>query len=146
MRNIHIAPSRRLKKGVAHLEKAEVVLPLIGYISLDIPWNYLPTAFKRSNISHSFCRSNLCLTVQGDSFRDEAIQNGDFLLIEARQDIQPGEIMLGLINQTDTLLRRYFPEGQSIRLESQNSQIRPLIIRSDNTLIQGALIGLLRLY
>jgi repressor LexA len=74
------------------------------------------------------------------------MQDGDLLIIEARQDIQPGEIILGLINQTDTILKRYYPEGQYIRLESQQIHIPALIVRCEHIIIQGTLMGLIRMY
>ena len=68
------------------------------------------------------------------------------LLIEAREDVHPGEVILGLINQTDSILKRYYPEGQYIRLEGQQPNAPSLIVRSEHILIQGALVGLLRTY
>ena len=84
--------------------------------------------------------------MQGDTLQDEWMQDGDLLLIEARQDIQPGEIILGLINQNDTVLKRYYPEGQYIRLESQHPHVSSLTVRNEHISIQGVLIGLLRIY
>ncbi len=77
------------------------------------------------------------LQVRGDSLRDEGIQDGDFVLIEARQDIQAGEIILGLINQHDTVLKRYYPEGQYIRLKNQNPTNNSLQVRHEHISIQG---------
>lgn len=123
-------------------------LPLIGNLSIGYPLELFvkpQMVAVPPSLVHSPDDTYL-LQAQGDSLIDEAILDGDILLIEARQEIQPGEIILGLINQHDTVLKKYYPEGQSIRLESRNSQNRPLTIRSDHINIQGALIGLLRMY
>ena len=86
------------------------------------------------------------LQAQGDSLHDEWILNGDLLVIEARQEIQPGEIILGLINSQDTVLKRYFPEGQYLRLQSQQPQVPPFTVHHEHITIQGALVGLIRTY
>lgn len=123
-------------------------LPLIGNLSIGYPLELFVKP-QMVEVPPSLVHSpddTYLLQAQGDSLVDEAILDGDILLIEARQEIQPGEIILGLINQHDTVLKKYYPEGQYIRLESRNSQNRPLTIRSDHIIIQGALIGLLRMY
>lgn len=137
-----------IKEQTTVVEHSTTELPLIGYISAGYPLELFAehrTLQVPTSLIHSHDQTYV-LQAQGNSFQDECILDGDFLLIEARQDIQPGEVVLGLINQHDSLLRRYFPEGQSIRLESQSPHTRPLTIRSDHILIQGALIGILRYY
>ena len=79
------------------------------------------------------------LQVQGNALKEDAILSGDYLLIESRQEIYPGETILGIINQHDTILKRYFPEGQSIRLENQQTSDHSLNIRADLIAIQGVL-------
>jgi repressor LexA len=126
----------------------EIHLPLIGNLSTGYP---LEVFVKSQSITvptslvHAPDNTYI-LQVRGDSLRDEGIQDGDFLLIEARQDIQAGEIILGLINQHDTVLKRYYPEGQYIRLESQNPQNNSLTVRHEHISIQGVLVGLIRMY
>lgn len=129
-------------------ESTEIQLPLIGNISAGYPLELfvrsrmvaVPTSLVQAP-EHTYI-----LQTQGDALQDEYIQDGDLLLIEARQDIQPGEIILGLINQHDTVLKRYYPEGQNIRLESQHPHVPSLTVRYEHILIQGVLVGLLRIY
>jgi len=129
-------------------ESTDVQIPLIGNLSVGYPLELFvhpqmiavpPSLIQAPNNTY-------ILQVQGDDLLDEWIQDGDLVLIEARQDIQPGEIILGLINQNDTVLKRYYPEGQNIRLESQQSQIPPLTIRYEHIQIQGVLVGMMRMY
>lgn len=129
-------------------ESADIQLPLIGNLSVGYPLELFIQP-RMIAVPHSLIHTpenTYILQVQGDVLQDEWIQDGDLLLIEARQDIQPGEIILGLINQTDTVLKRYYPEGQYIRLESQKIDVSSLIIRLEHIIIQGALVGLIRMY
>lgn len=129
-------------------ESSELQLPLIGNLSIGYPLELFIQP-QMIAVPPSLVQSpdnTYILRVQGDALHDEWMQDGDLLLIEARQDIQPGEIILGLINQNDSVLKRYYPEGQCIRLESQQSQVPSLTIRYEHISIQGVLVGLLRMY
>lgn len=130
------------------LEKSDFQIPLIGNLSIGYPLELFMHS-KLISVPVSLVHNpdnTYLLQVQGDALLEESIQDGDLLLIEARQDIQPGEIILGLINQIDTVLKRYYPEGQSIRLESHHSMNSSLTLRSELISIQGILVGLIRIY
>jgi repressor LexA len=129
-------------------ESKELQLPLIGNISVGYPLELFVQPRMLVVPASLVCtpENTYILQNQGEALQDEWIQDGDLLLIEARQEIHPGEIILGLINQHDTVLKRYYPEGQNIRLESQNSQMSSLTIRFEHIVIQGVLIGLMRMY
>ncbi|WP_068470092.1 transcriptional repressor LexA [Candidatus Protochlamydia phocaeensis] len=128
--------------------KIEIELPLIGNISAGYPIEIFiqsqmlaVPAFLVHNPENTYL-----LKAQGDSLQDELIQDGDLLLIEARSDIQAGETILGLINQQDSIIKKYYPEGQYIRLESHLPHHQSLTLRPDQMVIQGVLIGLIRAY
>jgi repressor LexA len=130
------------------VKKSDPQLPLIGNLSIGYPLEiFIHPQMIAVPLSLVQAPDNTyILQLKGDALHDEWMQDGDLLLIEARQDIQPGEMILGLINQTDTVLKRYYPEGQYIRLESQQIHVPSLIVRCEHIVIQGALVGLLRMY
>lgn len=144
--------SHRSIKPIQPVKSANAItdtkIPLIGNLSIGYPLElFIHPQMMSVPLSLLHTPENTyLLQVQGDALLNERMQDGDLLLIEARQEIQPGEIVLGLINQTDTVLKRYYPEGQYIRLESQEGNVRSLIVRCEHIVIQGALIGLLRVY
>lgn len=127
---------------------ADIQIPLIGNLAVGYPLELFVhtklVSVPSSLVNHP--ENTYLLQVQGDALHEDLIVDGDLLLIEARQNVQPGEIILGLINQTVTVLKRYFPEGQSIRLESHHSQHVPLTVRCELISIQGVLTGLVRMY
>lgn len=129
-------------------ESTDIRLPLIGNISAGYPLELFvkPRMIAIPISLVSAPENTYVLQTRGDALQDEWIQDGDLLLIETRQDIQPGEMILGLINQHDTVLKRYYPEGQYVRLESQYPQAPSLTVRDEHILIQGVLVGLLRIY
>ncbi len=126
----------------------ELQLPLIGNISIGYPLELFvqPRMIAVPPSLVQVPDNTYILQMQGDALQDEWIQDGDLLLIEAKQEIQQGEMILGLINQHDTVLKRYYPEGQYVRLESQHPQAISLTVRDEHIAIQGVLVGLMRMY
>lgn len=122
----------------------EIQIPLIGKISMGYP---IKMSIESKMISvPSYMVPNpektYLLKAIGDSFLEEFISDEDLLLVEGRQEAEAGEMIIALINQHDTLLKRYYPEENYIRLEGKSHQ--PLMVNSNNIVIQGVVIGLLR--
>jgi repressor LexA len=86
------------------------------------------------------------LRVFGDSLRDELMMDGDVLIVEARVEAQPGETIVGFVNQHETIVKKYYAEGAYVRLVGQNPHHQSIILKNDDVLIQGIVVGLVRLY
>lgn len=126
--------------------KSDMELPFIGNISSRYPIEIFRESQSLAVPASLFDspENTYLLRTQGESFSEESINDGDLLLVEARQEAQAGEMIIALINQHEIIIKRYYPEGQYIRLEGKHHQ--PLILRQDSILIQGILIGLIRTY
>jgi repressor LexA len=123
-------------------------LPLFGYIAagrpieavsnpetLDIPESFLPRQ-----------GSYYILRVQGESMIDEHIQDGDFIVVESRQQASPGDIVVALIDQENVTLKKYYPEGGQVRLQPANSALAPMILDGSRVNIQGVVVSVMRKY
>lgn len=124
----------------------EIEVPFIGHISAGNP---IQTFSQSQTISvpHSFVHSpekTYVLRAQGDTLLEELIADGDLIVVEARQEAHPGETVVALINHHDTILKRYYPEGDYVRLLSNNSNQQPIIVRQVDVFVQGVVIGLMR--
>jgi len=86
------------------------------------------------------------LEVRGDSMRDEAILDGDYVLIEKVKTAQNGDIVVALVEGTDATLKRFYHEGESIRLQPSNASMKPIIVPAQSVQLQGRVIGVLRKY
>lgn len=133
--------------NVQHTHK-EIELPLMGTISAGSP---IETFIDASVISvpHSLVHlpeQTYVLKAVGDSLREEMIIDGDLLLVEARQEALAGETIVALINNHDTIVKRYYPEGHFIRLTGHQTHHHPMLLRGEDINIQGVLVGLIRTY
>lgn len=84
------------------------------------------------------------LQVEGDSMRDEGILDGDYIIVERRSTARNGERVVALLPNGETTLKRFYKEGNKIRLQPANPDFEPIIV-TDCT-IQGVVIGVLRRY
>jgi len=68
------------------------------------------------------------LKVRGDSMQDAGILGGDFVVVHPADDADNGEIVVAMIEDEATV-KRYYPEGDSIRFQPANSQMQPIMVR-----------------
>ena len=91
-------------------------------------------------------REVFALEVRGDSMRDEHIVSGDYVLVERTRTAREGEIIVALIDGSDATLKRFYREGNMIRLQPSNTEMAPIYAPAANVSIQGKVLGVLRKY
>lgn len=127
--------------------QSEIEIPFIGHISAGLP---IQTFSQTQQIAvprrlvHNH-EKTYALRVQGDALNEELIADGDLLIVEARQEAHPGETIVALINTHDTIVKRFYPDGDYVRLISVYSHHYPMTLRQEDVQVQGIVIGLLRL-
>jgi len=123
-----------------------VVLPLVGRIAAGQP---IEAVQSNETISLAdFVRSKevFVLEVRGDSMQDEAILDGDYVLVEKARTAHNGDIVVALVDSSDATLKRFFREGDRIRLQPSNVNMKPIIVPAASVDVQGRVIGVLRKY
>jgi len=78
--------------------------------------------------------------------QDEAILDGDYVLVEKARTAHNGDIVVALVDQSDATLKRFYREGESIRLQPSNAMMKPIIVPAASVDVQGRVIGVLRKY
>ncbi len=85
------------------------------------------------------------LRVAGDSMIDEGIHDGDWVVVERRDRAHAGEMVVALLGDEVTL-KRFYPEGETIRLQPANPVMAPIRARAQDVRVQGIVVGLMRRY
>lgn len=85
------------------------------------------------------------LRVVGDSMREDAICDGDYVIVLRRETAEPGDMAVVLVGD-DASIKRVYPDGDKVRLESANPQFQPLLFRAEEVRVQGIVVGLMRKY
>jgi len=86
------------------------------------------------------------LRVEGNSMLDENIQDGDYIIIEARETADNGETVVLMINNEEFTLKKLYIEPDRIRLQPANPEIKPIILRNHEIRILGVVCGVIRKY
>ena len=76
------------------------------------------------------------LRVEGDSMRDAAIHDGDYVVVREQPSAAPGDIVVALLEDEATV-KRFFPERDYVRLQPENSHHAPVIVRRDDPRVLG---------
>jgi repressor LexA len=86
------------------------------------------------------------LRVKGDSMVNAGILDGDFVVVERRQDARDGEIVVALAGDDEAAdeatVKRFFREGGRVRLQPENDALEP--IYADHVQVLGKVIGVFR--
>ncbi len=121
-------------------------VPLLGRIAAGLPVEASQSAETISLQDVVGNRDVFALEVRGDSMRDEHILSGDYVLVERSRTARQGEIVVALVRGTETTLKRFFPEGNTVRLQPANTEMAPIVVPSTQVAIQGRVLGVLRRY
>ena len=121
-------------------------LPLMGRIAAGMPVEQVATSETISLSDITGNREVYALQVRGDSMRDEHIIDGDFVLVESTETARQGEIVVALIDNSETTLKRYFREGDQVRLQPSNVEMDPIYVHAAQLAIQGRVLGVVRRY
>lgn len=121
-------------------------LPLAGRIAAGLPVETSETVESISLHDVVGNRDVFALEVRGDSMRDEHIINGDYVLVERTRTARQGEIVVALVRGAETTLKRFYLEGQMIRLQPANTEMEPIYVPAAQVAVQGRVLGVLRKY
>ncbi len=86
------------------------------------------------------------LKVVGQSMIEDGIFDGDYIFVQKRSHAQPGEIVVVVIDNEATV-KRYYPEGDRIRLQPANSAMEPIYVNKADfreVQIMGLVVGVYR--
>jgi repressor LexA len=142
-----IVPRGRAKQEMAMAASSAGVLPLLGRIVAGQPVEAMQNPNETISLT-DLTRSKevFVLQVSGDSMQDEHIVDGDYVLVERMKTARDGEIVVALVDGSETTLKRFYREGSRVRLQPANATMAPIMVAASACEIQGRVIGVLRKY
>lgn len=124
-----------------------IEVPLLGRVTAGQPieMNEIPEtiALPESMLARG---ETFVLEVKGESMIDEAIKDGDYVIVEKRDSAHNGDMVIACIDNTDVTLKRIYREGNHVRLQPSNASMKPIIVENRDVTIKGIVIGILRKY
>jgi repressor LexA len=83
------------------------------------------------------------LRVVGDSMIEEAICDGDYVIVLRRETAESGEMVIAVVGD-DPTIKRYYPEDSMVRLQPANKSMPAISLPASDVRIQGIVVGLMR--
>jgi repressor LexA len=123
-------------------------LPFLGRIAAGRPIEAVPGGDSLTVprlLYGDRTQDHYVLRVAGDSMIGEGIHDGDWVVVERRDRAQTGEMVVALVGDEATL-KRFYPEGEQIRLQPSNPAMSPLRYPANDVRVQGIVVGLMRRY
>ena len=127
-----------------------ISVPLLGRIAAGEPIPVPEEGFtgEAIELARSLVPSSkdiYALEVRGDSMIDAFINDGDVVVMQYQQTADKGDMVAAwLVDQEATTLKRYHPEGNRVRLQPENSQMKPMYVDPANLRIQGKVVAVFR--
>ena len=130
-------------------EEDMIDVPLVGRVAAGAPLLAVENIEDTVKVDRFFIgqtREVFALRVKGESMIEDGIFDGDFIFVRKAPAAQPGDIVVALIEDEATV-KRYFPEGDTIRFQPANAAMEPIYVRKRDfrsVNIIGVVIGVYR--
>jgi repressor LexA len=147
-RSIDVLPLPEGMPGRAHpAAVGSFELPLVGRIAAGRPIEQVevPESISLADFTRS-SREVFVLQVMGESMQDEHIMNGDYVLVEKAETAMDGEIVVALVNGSETTLKRLYRAGEQVRLQPSNATMQPILVPAESVQVQGRVVAVMRKY
>jgi repressor LexA len=134
-------------------DRSFLQVSLVGTIAAGTPihWpgsDFDPYDHEIINLATEFVGKDqvYALKVRGDSMVDAMINDGDIVIMEPKTDVDVnGEIVaVWLKDDEETTLKRFYDEGDRIRLQPCNPSMEPIYVERDKVRIQGRVVTVIR--
>jgi repressor LexA len=152
-----IRRDREVSRGIIGTAKRSRVIPvpIIGTIAAGQPIPVPSADTWRADSSETIevtpdmigNRENVfALRVQGNSMIDALVNDGDIVLIAQAAGARDGEMVAAwLKDEQETTLKKFYREGDRVRLQPANATMDPIYTSAGNIEIQGKVISTFRL-
>jgi repressor LexA len=128
-----------------------VEIPVLGKVAAGQPLlavrNYEDTV-KVDRFFIGQDREVFALRVKGESMIEAGIFDGDYVFVRKQLQANAGDIVVAMIEDEATV-KRYYPDGDTIRFEPANASMRPILVRKrdwKSVNLIGVVIGIYRKY
>ncbi len=146
-RSLDVAPKYIQERRKNRKTARAMEIPLAGRIAAGAPVEAVEGRETLQFADFAGKGETFALQVSGESMIEDHIMSGDYVLVERAQQATDGEIVVALVDGTETTLKRLYHEpGARIRLQPANSSMQPIIVNAADVQIQGRVLAVLRKY
>lgn len=128
-------------------------IPILGTIAAGIPLPVISSDTWHNEVvdtiylAEDMFKENdvYALKVKGDSMIDALIGDGDYVIMAPPKTISNGDMVAAwLKDKEEVTLKRYYYEFGKVRLQPENTTMKPIICSPENVEIHGKVVGVIR--
>ena len=144
----------RLVEGLSELTGAAdlVRIPLLGRIAAGEPLRVFSEGFDGETDTLEITRDIVsdaegiyALKVKGTSMIDAFINDGDIVIMRHTETANNGDMVAAwLKDKEETTLKRFFHEGNKVRLQPENQTMAPIYVDPAQIDIKGRVVAVIR--
>lgn len=144
----------RLVEGLSELTGAAdlVRIPLLGRIAAGEPLRVFSEGFDGETDTLEITRDIVsdaegiyALKVKGTSMIDAFINDGDIVIMRHTETAKNGDMVAAwLKDKEETTLKRFFHEGNKVRLQPENQTMDPIYVDPAQIDIKGRVVAVIR--
>ncbi len=134
-----------------HSGSAKIVrIPIIGRIAAGVPIEAIEDPTDTLEYPHGTVPDGCyALRVHGTSMIEDHIDDGDIVVVRPQPTAENGDIVVALLAAGPTgngsaTLKRFYREGDHVRLEPRNPDMQPLVLPAADVEIRGKVVKLVR--
>ncbi len=157
-RDGYIARDKTVSRGIRLVEHASqrqsslrtITVPLLGHIAAGQPIDVPDGAYTPEDVIEVPRdlvpdEKVFALKVKGTSMIDALINDGDTVILKPAVEAHNGEMVaVWLTDRDETTLKRFYNEGDRIRLQPENSTMEPIYVDPGVVQIQGKVVAVVR--
>ncbi|MDE3078069.1 MAG: transcriptional repressor LexA, partial [Chloroflexota bacterium] len=142
----------RLKSAAHHLESDVVSVPVMGLIAAGQPIEARTSHDEFVTVSSDFVPAGgevYALRVRGQSMIEDLVDDGDLIIVRPQPDAENGDMIVATLaaersDEREATLKRFYREGDRIRLQPANAAMQPLYVDPSRLSIRGKVVAVLR--
>jgi repressor LexA len=130
-----VVPLRQTPLGTGVMEVVSgedmAEIPILGRVAAGQPILAVEHATDTVRIDRLLIGSHkevFGLRIVGESMIEDGILDGDYVFVKKTPSAHSGDIVVAMI-EGEATVKRYYPEGDSIRFQPANSNMQPIIVR-----------------
>ena len=123
-------------------------LPLVGQVTAGEPilaqqniQEYIPLPAQLIKGTDTFL-----LKVKGESMINAGILDNDYVVVDKGATASNSHIVVALVNKESATVKRFFKEGNNVRLQPENDFMDPIILNERDVEIVGTVTGVFRVF
>jgi len=143
--------SRGLRLVGQGLDREHLIsLPLLGRIAagdpIPVPGDAVPE--EHLELARGILRDEegiYALQVQGESMIDALVNDGDIVVMKHQKIAENGDMVaVWLRDREETTLKKFYHEGDMVRLQPANPTMEPIYVIPSNVEVQGKVVMVIR--